>query len=206
MKQPELVTPAPEDVLMHTLRVQLLLDFAVLVGSRATGTAHARSDWDIALQWSPWLDWWLSTLSHTETLRHQFTKGATVNVLGLTFERDCPDLRNSKAPNIIRELESYGIGARVHDPGADLTEARHEYGPPPISSESLAEADAIVLRSRTTPIAPWRRSAFPTGFARVASLLTSSRFSAHLTFLGQAATGGCDSLPARPVTLSSCLL
>jgi predicted nucleotidyltransferase len=71
------VTSAPEDVLMHTLRAQPLLDFAVLVGSRATGTAHARSDWDIALQWSPRLDW-LTTLSHTETLRHQLAEALCI--------------------------------------------------------------------------------------------------------------------------------
>ena len=40
----------------QTLRLEPLLAFAVLVGSRATGTAHAASDWDIALQWSPALD------------------------------------------------------------------------------------------------------------------------------------------------------
>lgn len=40
----------------------------MLVGSRATGTARADSDWDIALQWSPQLDW-LNALGRTETLR-----------------------------------------------------------------------------------------------------------------------------------------
>jgi UDP-N-acetyl-D-galactosamine dehydrogenase len=72
-------------------------------------------------------------------------KGATVNVLGLTFKEDCPDLRNSKVPDIIRELESYGIEVRVHDPVADPAEARHEYGLAPVPWELLAEADAIVL-------------------------------------------------------------
>ncbi len=42
----------------------------MLVGSRATGTAHPNSDWDIALQWQPQLDW-LNSLSATETLRHK---------------------------------------------------------------------------------------------------------------------------------------
>lgn len=44
------------------------LDFAVLAGSRATGSAHAQSDWDIALQWNYQLDW-LTTVARTETLR-----------------------------------------------------------------------------------------------------------------------------------------
>ena len=55
---------------VQILLAQPQLDFAVLVGSRATGTAHEHSDWDIALQWSPQLDW-LTVLSHTETLRRQ---------------------------------------------------------------------------------------------------------------------------------------
>ena len=42
-------------------------------------------------------------------------KGSTVNVLGLTFKENCPDLRNSRVPDIIRELESYGIRVKVHD-------------------------------------------------------------------------------------------
>ena len=46
-------------------------------------------------------------------------KGAKVNVLGLTFKENCPDLRNSKVPDIIHEFESYGIEVHVHDPLAD---------------------------------------------------------------------------------------
>jgi uncharacterized protein len=44
------------------------LEFAVLVGSRAVGKAQASSDWDIALQWLPKMDW-LQVLAQTETLR-----------------------------------------------------------------------------------------------------------------------------------------
>ena len=46
------------------------LDFAILVGSQATGTAQPHSDWDIALQWAYGADW-LATLGSTETLRHK---------------------------------------------------------------------------------------------------------------------------------------
>jgi UDP-N-acetyl-D-glucosamine/UDP-N-acetyl-D-galactosamine dehydrogenase len=45
--------------------------------------------------------------------------GTTVTVFGLTFKEDCPDLRNSKVIDIIRELEDYGIKVQVHDPLAD---------------------------------------------------------------------------------------
>ncbi len=72
-------------------------------------------------------------------------KGAKVNVLGLTFKENCPDLRNSKVPDIIRELESYGIEVFVHDPAADAGEARHEYGIELLTWEQLPKADAIVL-------------------------------------------------------------
>jgi predicted nucleotidyltransferase len=52
---------------VQTLRDEPELDFAVLVGSRALDTARPDSDWDIALQWSPHLDW-LIALGRTETL------------------------------------------------------------------------------------------------------------------------------------------
>ena len=55
--------------LASALGAVLELEFAVLVGSRAMGTAHQQSDWDIALQWSHRLDW-LTVLAKTETLRH----------------------------------------------------------------------------------------------------------------------------------------
>lgn len=57
---------------VQILLAQPDLEFAVLVGSRATGTAHAGSDWDIALQWSPQLDW-LTVLGNTETLRRKLS-------------------------------------------------------------------------------------------------------------------------------------
>jgi UDP-N-acetyl-D-galactosamine dehydrogenase len=71
-------------------------------------------------------------------------KGAHVNVLGLTFKEDCPDLRNSRVIDIIRELESYGITVHVHDPLADAREAVHEYGVELKAWEHLPQADAIV--------------------------------------------------------------
>ncbi len=55
-------------------------------------------------------------------------KDAPVIVLGLTFKEDCPDLRNSRVIDVIRELQSYGAQVHVHDPVADPEEAMHEYG------------------------------------------------------------------------------
>lgn len=69
----------------------------------------------------------------------------TVTVLGLTFKEDCPDLRNSKVIDIIKELEDYGINVQVHDPLADNDEAQHEYGVSLVSMEKLKPATAVVM-------------------------------------------------------------
>jgi UDP-N-acetyl-D-galactosamine dehydrogenase len=62
----------------------------------------------------------------------------------LTFKENCPDLRNSKVIDIIRELESYGCRVHVHDPVADHEEAEREYGIKLSSWEKLPNAHAIV--------------------------------------------------------------
>jgi UDP-N-acetyl-D-galactosamine dehydrogenase len=71
--------------------------------------------------------------------------GSTVTVFGLTFKEDCPDLRNSKVIDIIRELEDYGIAVQVCDPLADSVEAAHEYGVTLIPLSELRKADALVI-------------------------------------------------------------
>lgn len=63
--------------LAQTLRDEPQLEFAVLVGSRALETARADSDWDIALQWAPQLDW-LTVLGKTETLRRTLARQLNV--------------------------------------------------------------------------------------------------------------------------------
>jgi len=72
-------------------------------------------------------------------------KGAKVNVLGLTFKENCPDLRNSRVIDVIHELQTYGIDVAVHDPVAAPAEARHEYNIDLIAWEKLPVADAIVV-------------------------------------------------------------
>ncbi|MBI4008255.1 MAG: nucleotide sugar dehydrogenase, partial [Planctomycetes bacterium] len=70
---------------------------------------------------------------------------STVTVLGLTFKENCPDLRNSKVIDIIRELQDYGVNVQVHDPIADHAEAEREYGIHLITSmEKLKPADAVI--------------------------------------------------------------
>ena len=65
-------------------------------------------------------------------------------VLGLTFKEDCPDLRNSRVIDVIRELESYGARVIVHDPVADAAEALHEYRVDLCAWDDLPRAGAIV--------------------------------------------------------------
>jgi UDP-N-acetyl-D-galactosamine dehydrogenase len=72
-------------------------------------------------------------------------KGARVGVLGLTFKEDCSDIRNSKVPDILRELRQFGIEALVHDPLASAGEAVHEYGVKLASLEEMARLDVLVL-------------------------------------------------------------
>jgi UDP-N-acetyl-D-galactosamine dehydrogenase len=72
-------------------------------------------------------------------------KGARVNVLGLTFKENCPDLRNSKVPDIIHELQTYGIGVCIHDPLADPADARKEYDLELQSWETLPKADMVLI-------------------------------------------------------------
>jgi UDP-N-acetyl-D-glucosamine/UDP-N-acetyl-D-galactosamine dehydrogenase len=72
-------------------------------------------------------------------------KGARVNILGLTFKENVPDIRNSKVIDIIRELHEFGVETFVHDPLVAAEEAVHEYGLKLSDWESLPAADALVL-------------------------------------------------------------
>jgi UDP-N-acetyl-D-glucosamine/UDP-N-acetyl-D-galactosamine dehydrogenase len=71
--------------------------------------------------------------------------GAKVIVLGLTFKENCPDLRNSKVADVIRELKELGCDVSVHDPIADPRDAAHEYSVTLTPWQDLpAEAAAVV--------------------------------------------------------------
>ncbi|KAB2926767.1 MAG: nucleotide sugar dehydrogenase [Dechloromonas sp.] len=72
-------------------------------------------------------------------------KDQPIVVLGLTFKEDCPDLRNSRVIDVIRELESYGAKVIVHDPVADTAEARHEYGVDLVAWDAIPRSAAIVV-------------------------------------------------------------
>jgi UDP-N-acetyl-D-glucosamine/UDP-N-acetyl-D-galactosamine dehydrogenase len=70
---------------------------------------------------------------------------AKILILGLTFKENCPDVRNSKVIDIIRELRSYGASVDVHDPWVDPVEAKEEYGMEVVGEPCKASYDAVVL-------------------------------------------------------------
>lgn len=72
-------------------------------------------------------------------------KGSRVGVLGLTFKEDVPDLRNSRVPDILKELSEFGCDVLIHDPNADEAEAMHEYGVKLNKIEDFANLDALVV-------------------------------------------------------------
>ncbi len=85
-----------------------------------------------------------------QTVKHMIrngsqVKGSRVNVLGLTFKENCPDIRNTRVIDVIQELKSFGVDVHVHDPVPDAAEARHEYGLELESWDALPRADAIVV-------------------------------------------------------------
>ena len=71
--------------------------------------------------------------------------GSRILVMGLTFKENCPDLRNSKVADVVRELAKYGSKVDVFDPWVDHDEAEHEYGIRPIDKPARGEYDAIVM-------------------------------------------------------------
>ena len=70
---------------------------------------------------------------------------ANILILGLTFKENCPDLRNTRVTDIIRELKTYNANVDVYDPWVNPDEARHEYGITPVSKPADGKYDAIIL-------------------------------------------------------------
>jgi len=71
--------------------------------------------------------------------------GARVLIMGLAFKENCPDLRNTRIVDIVRELAEYNIAVDVYDPWVSGGEAEHEYGIKPIGAPSVNTYDAVVL-------------------------------------------------------------
>lgn len=70
---------------------------------------------------------------------------ARVGILGFTFKENCPDTRNTKVIDIVKELEEYGIKPFVADEAADAAEAKHIYGIDFVSMSEIKDMDAIIV-------------------------------------------------------------
>jgi UDP-N-acetyl-D-galactosamine dehydrogenase len=71
-------------------------------------------------------------------------KGSKVLVLGFTFKENCPDVRNTKVADILRELRRFGAEPVVVDPVADARDAEHEYGVTLVPMSDVPTCDAVV--------------------------------------------------------------
>ncbi|MBF0760435.1 nucleotide sugar dehydrogenase [Dysgonomonas mossii] len=72
-------------------------------------------------------------------------KGANILVLGITFKENCPDVRNTKVVDVIRELKEYGTNITIYDPWANPEEVEHEYGLDIETKLPNGKFDAVVL-------------------------------------------------------------
>ncbi|QII85252.1 Vi polysaccharide biosynthesis UDP-N-acetylglucosamine C-6 dehydrogenase TviB [Bordetella hinzii] len=87
----------------------------------------------------------VSQLVKCMTKKRLHVQGAKVLVMGLTFKENCPDLRNTRVVDIIKELGEYSVDVDVYDPWVDAEEAKHEYGITPIAQPAEGSYDAIIL-------------------------------------------------------------
>lgn len=87
----------------------------------------------------------VSQLVKAMVKRRIHVDGARVLVLGLSFKENCPDLRNTKVVDIIKELQEYNIGVDVYDPWVGVEEAQNEYGLTPVSSLETCAYDSVII-------------------------------------------------------------
>ena len=87
----------------------------------------------------------VTQLVKTMTQRRIHVQGARVLVLGLAFKENCPDLRNTRIVDIVKELAEYDVQADVYDPWVSTEDAQHEYGITPVRQLEPAAYDAIII-------------------------------------------------------------
>lgn len=87
----------------------------------------------------------VSQLVKAMTKRRIHVDQSRVLVLGFTFKENCPDLRNTKVVDIVRELEQYNVQVDVFDPWIDPEEADHEYSIKPVSLPDAGNYDAVII-------------------------------------------------------------
>jgi len=78
-------------------------------------------------------------------IRNIQPSGSRVLCLGLTFKENCPDVRNTKVADVVKELQSFGCRVDVHDPWVEPSEAEHEYGIKMTAKPDRGAYDAIVV-------------------------------------------------------------
>ena len=71
--------------------------------------------------------------------------GARALVLGITFKENCPDVRNSKVADVVRELQKHGAHVDVYDPWANGSECRREYGFEPVRTLRRGRYDVAIV-------------------------------------------------------------
>ncbi len=76
---------------------------------------------------------------------NKYVKGARVAMLGFTFKENCPDTRNTRIIDIVKELKEYGITPLIADPVADADEAKREYGIEFTNINSIKDMDAVIV-------------------------------------------------------------
>ncbi len=79
------------------------------------------------------------------TKRRLQVDGARILIMGLTFKENCPDLRNTRVVDIVKELNEYHVQADVFDPWVNTAEAEHEYGITPVQQPQPGAYDAIII-------------------------------------------------------------
>jgi UDP-N-acetyl-D-galactosamine dehydrogenase len=72
-------------------------------------------------------------------------KDSKILILGVTFKENCPDVRNTKAVDVINNLQTYGADVTIYDPWAEPEEVLHEYGLKTTNELPNSRFDAIVL-------------------------------------------------------------
>jgi UDP-N-acetyl-D-galactosamine dehydrogenase len=87
----------------------------------------------------------VSQLVKAMTRERIYVQGARVLVMGLTFKENCPDLRNTRVVDIIKELGEYNVDVDVYDPWVDAKEAVHEYGIHPVQALEKGRYDAVIM-------------------------------------------------------------
>ncbi|MBU8910311.1 MAG: Vi polysaccharide biosynthesis UDP-N-acetylglucosamine C-6 dehydrogenase TviB [Desulfobacterales bacterium] len=70
---------------------------------------------------------------------------ANILIMGLTFKENCPDMRNTRVVDLVKEFKSFNCNVDVHDPWIDTEEAQHEYDITPVEAPVKGKYDAIIL-------------------------------------------------------------